>query len=118
MKSPSLAPRHALTLVAAALALAGCTVGPNYKGAPPAPSAATFVRAPQTGVAVATPTPAAWWQSLNDPQLDELIAAALAHNPDLHAAQARLREARAQLSQQRANALPKTSADLAAIRTR
>ncbi len=45
MKSPSLAPRHALTLAAAALALAGCTVGPNYKGAPPAPSAATFVRA-------------------------------------------------------------------------
>ncbi len=118
MKSPSLAPRHALTLAAAALALAGCTVGPNYKGAPPAPSADTFVRAPQTGVAVATPAPAAWWQSLNDPQLDELIAAALAHNPDLHAAQARLREARAQLSQQRANALPKTSADLAAIRTR
>ncbi|KKJ06890.1 RND transporter, partial [Burkholderia gladioli] len=39
MKSPSLAPRHALTLAAAALALAGCTVGPNYKGAPAAPSA-------------------------------------------------------------------------------
>ncbi|MEX3592346.1 MAG: efflux transporter outer membrane subunit [Burkholderia sp.] len=118
MQSITLVPRQALTLVCAALVLAGCTVGPDYKGTPVAPSAATFVRALKTGVIVATPMPAAWWQSLNDSQLNELIAAALAHNPDLHVAQARLREARAQLSQQRSNALPKTSANLAAIRTR
>ncbi|MEK6424041.1 MAG: efflux transporter outer membrane subunit [Burkholderia gladioli] len=118
MTSFSLPRRPALTLIAAASLLAGCTVGPNYHGAPATPSAATFVRAPQAGVAANAPTPSAWWESLGDPQLNELIAAALAHNPDLHAAQARLREARAQLSQQRANALPKTTADLAAIRTR
>ncbi|GAB7539371.1 efflux transporter outer membrane subunit [Burkholderia sp. 3C] len=118
MTSFSLPRRPALTLIAAASLLAGCTVGPNYHGAPAAPSAATFVRAPQAGVDANAPTPSAWWEALGDPQLNELIAAALAHNPDLHAAQARLREARAQLSQQRANALPKTTADLAAIRTR
>ena len=49
---------------------------------------------------------------------DDLIAAALAHNPDLHAAQARLRASRAQLSQQRAAQLPKSSATVAAIRMR
>ncbi len=123
MMSPllSLPRRPAPTLAAVALAaslLAGCTVGPNYPGAPRAPDAPDFVRAPQTGVLASAPTPSAWWQALHDPQLDALIAAALAHNPDLHAAQARLREARAQLSQQRANALPKTSATVAAIRTR
>ncbi|MGS1021191.1 efflux transporter outer membrane subunit [Burkholderia glumae] len=107
-----------LTLLALAGLLAGCTVGPDYHGAPPAPADAGFVRAPQAGVLAAAPAPSAWWHALGDPQLDALIAAALAHNPDLHAAQARLREARAQLSRQRADALPKLGADAAALRTR
>ncbi|WLE60579.1 efflux transporter outer membrane subunit [Burkholderia plantarii] len=114
----AMVPLAPLTLLALAGLLAGCTVGPNYHGAPPAPDDAAFVRTPKTGVLAAAPTPSAWWRALGDAQLNELIAAALAHNPDLHAAQARLREARAQLSQQRANALPKLSADAAVLRTR
>ncbi|WP_430494550.1 efflux transporter outer membrane subunit [Burkholderia sp. BCCCDS18] len=66
----------------------------------------------------AAPAPSAWWHALNDRQLDDLITAALAYNPDLHAAQARLRASRAQLSQQRAAQLPKSSATVAAIRMR
>ncbi|AJY09597.1 efflux transporter outer membrane subunit [Burkholderia dolosa] len=112
-------PRHAaLTLGAAACLLAGCTVGPDYRGAPAAPDTPIFVRAPASGVDAGTPAPSAWWHALNDRQLDALIAAALAHNPDVHAAQARLREARAQLTQQRAAQLPKSSATVAAIRMR
>ncbi|OXJ13879.1 efflux transporter outer membrane subunit [Burkholderia sp. AU6039] len=118
MKPLSLPRRPALTLCAAACLLAGCTVGPDYRGAPAAPDAPTFVRAPATGVDPTAPAPSAWWHALNDRQLDDLITAALAYNPDLHAAQARLRASRAQLAQQRAAQLPKSSATVAAIRTR
>lgn len=118
----SLAPLSAsLTVAAAACLLAACTVGPNYRGAPAvapeAASAANFVRTPAQGV---TPShaPSEWWLALDDPQLNALIAAAFAHNPDLRAAQARLRESRAQLQQQRANELPKVSASAAALRMR
>jgi NodT family efflux transporter outer membrane factor (OMF) lipoprotein len=105
----------------ATLVLAACTVGPDYHGAPDiAPEAVkngTFVRAPAQGV-LATHPPAAWWQALNDPQLNTLIDAALAHNPDVKIAQARLRQARSQLSGQRANELPKVSGAAAALRMR
>jgi NodT family efflux transporter outer membrane factor (OMF) lipoprotein len=105
----------------AALVLAACTVGPDYRGAPEiAPDAAksgAFVRAPAQGV-VATHAPAAWWQTLDDPQLNTLIDAAFAHNPDLKIAQARLRQARSQLRGQRANELPKVSGSAAAVRAR
>ena len=107
--------------LAAASALAACTVGPDYRGAPSvapqAANAASFVRAPATGI-VSTRAPAQWWLALNDPQLNALIDAALAHNPDLRAAQARLREARAQLQQQRAGEAPKVSTSVAAVRMR
>jgi NodT family efflux transporter outer membrane factor (OMF) lipoprotein len=110
-----------LTALAAACALAACTVGPDYRGAPSvapeAAGAATFVRTPAKGV-VPTPGPRDWWVALNDPQLNALIEAAFAHNPDLRAAQARLRESRAQLQQQRAAELPKFSASAAAVRMR
>ncbi|HVW52211.1 MAG TPA: efflux transporter outer membrane subunit [Trinickia sp.] len=107
---------------AALCGLAACTVGPDYRGAPPvaadALKAPAFVRAPSAGVVATVPSASAWWRSLGDPQLDSLIEAALAHNPDVHAAQARLREARAQLLGQRAKELPKASADVAAVRMR
>ncbi len=112
-----------IAMAAAALlsALSGCTVGPDYHGAPPvaqdARSSATFVRAPASGTA-ATPAPNQWWLAFNDPQLNDLIAAAFAHSPDVHIAQARLRESRSQLQKQRANELPKISGDAAALRMR
>jgi NodT family efflux transporter outer membrane factor (OMF) lipoprotein len=109
-----------LALLASLTALAGCTVGPDYRGAPDVTGtghANAFVRAPSTGI---TPTraPSQWWNTLNDAQLTALIDAALAHNQNLQAAQARLRESRAQLQQQRADALPTVSADAAALRAR
>jgi NodT family efflux transporter outer membrane factor (OMF) lipoprotein len=103
-------------------ALSACTVGPDYRGAPPVAAdsieSAAFVRAPAAGVVATAPTASAWWRELGDAQLDALIDAALAHNPDIHVAQARLREARAQLLGQRANELPKVSATAAALRMR
>jgi NodT family efflux transporter outer membrane factor (OMF) lipoprotein len=108
-------------LLASLAALPGCTVGPNYRGAPEVAGGAghanTFVRAPAMGT-TSTHTPSQWWNTLGDVQLSALIDAALAHNQNLQAAQARLRESRAQLQQQRAEALPTVSADAAALRTR
>lgn len=113
----------AASCVAATLAaLSACSVGPDYRGAPPVAAdsiaAPTFVRSPSVGVVATTPAVSAWWRALGDAQLDALVDAALAHNPDMHAAQARLREARAQLMGQRANEMPKASVDAAAVRMR
>jgi NodT family efflux transporter outer membrane factor (OMF) lipoprotein len=108
-------------LLSVALALPGCTVGPDYHGAPDvangAVHASAFVRAPVAGT-TSTHAPNRWWETLGDPQLNALIDAALAHNPDLSAAQARLRESRAQLQQQRAANMPKVAGDAAALRMR
>ncbi len=109
------------TLLAGACALSACTVGPDYaarrRWRPPPRRRRTSCALPATGF-VTTRAPSPWWHALNDPQLSALIEAALAHNPDVHAAQARLREARAQLQQQRADGMPKASFDAAALRTR
>jgi NodT family efflux transporter outer membrane factor (OMF) lipoprotein len=102
--------------------LAGCAVGPDYRGAPPVAQAAlaapAYVRAPAAAGIAPKPAPSDWWQGLGDPRLTALIEAALAHNPDMHAAQARLRQARAQFSQQQAAFTPSLTADAAAPRLR
>lgn len=118
-------PRHlripSSAVIAAITVLAGCTVGPNYRGAPDVANGAmhanAFVRTPINAV-MPGPAPSRWWESLGDPQLNALIDAAWKNNPDLHAAQARLRESRAQLQQQRAADMPKVSADAAVLRMR
>jgi len=103
--------RNALTILGAT-SLGACTIGPNYHGAPnvapEAGKAATFKRAPDNGTSSA-PGLAQWWKPLNDPELDNLIEAALANSPNIHAAEARLRESRAGLRQQQKNELPTTS---------
>lgn len=102
--------------LAAALLLAGCKVGPNYKGAPAvapnAMQATSFTRAPKDGVSAA-PTTAKWWEALGDPALNKLIETALVQSPDIHAAEARLVQSRAGLRGQRSNELPKSSGSAA-----
>ncbi|MDO6412941.1 efflux transporter outer membrane subunit [Sphingomonas sp. BIUV-7] len=100
--------RLALALLAGAASLAGCTVGPDYKGPPPLGAGApppAFVRADAAAVPTAAQT-GRWWTALGDATLDLLEQRALAANADLAAAQARLHQARAGLRVQRANTLP------------
>ncbi|MBN8838877.1 MAG: TolC family protein, partial [Sphingomonadales bacterium] len=103
--------RNALALLPLA-ALAACTVGPNYAG-PTAAGAvkppAGFVRAADA-TAPAAPTVALWWTGLGDETLDEVERRALAANPNVQVAEARLKQARASLRLERANELPSGNA--------
>lgn len=96
------------------LLLGACTVGPNYAGPPKGVgSAATppagFVRADNT-LATTAPAVADWWTTLNDPMLDWLEERALASNPNVAVAQARLKQARSSLRLERANQAPNANA--------
>jgi NodT family efflux transporter outer membrane factor (OMF) lipoprotein len=77
--------------------LAACAVGPDYR--PPQPvSPDEWQALPRTGVKVEspdTPSLAAWWTTLNDPTLDQLIGRAIAENKTVKQALARVVEARA-----------------------
>jgi len=95
------------------LALGACTLGPDYAGPPaalPLPEeGAGFVRAGDAPV-TAEPPLAQWWESLEDPMLAELERQALVASPDIAAAEARLRQARAVLRIDQADDLPTVSA--------
>jgi outer membrane protein TolC len=99
-----------LSFAAIAALLAGCSVGPDYQGppnaAPVAQQAANFHRASVAPVENAPASAGPWWEALNDPELSKLVVRALAGSPNLKAAEARLRQARAGLDQQRAAELP------------
>jgi NodT family efflux transporter outer membrane factor (OMF) lipoprotein len=82
---------------AVACVLAACAVGPDYR-APQAVSPDEWHELPQTGVKVESPDApslAAWWTTLNDPILNQLIERALAQNKTVKQAMARVIEARA-----------------------
>src|SRR5580698_10551635 len=99
-----------VAIVIAALTLAGCTVGPNYKR--PQIAAPQSFRAPEPlpqaqGASLADMK---WFEVFRDPQLDDLIKVALVQNYDLRAAVARVDEARANLGITRSNQFPQVGA--------
>ncbi|WP_255523496.1 efflux transporter outer membrane subunit [Rhodanobacter sp. DHB23] len=111
--------------------LAACAVGPNFKApAPPAVSGYTphpvVATAATPGVAggsaqhfeAGADIPGEWWTLFHSAPLDALIRQALAHNPDLKAAQAALRVAHEDMLAQRGAFLPSVSANLTASRQR
>lgn len=95
----------AAACVALACLVSGCAVGPDYQAprtaAPPAFSAVDGQAVPGVGEAVVTAAPladeteAGWWRLFGDPLLDSLMERVQTGNPDLKAAQARLRQAKA-----------------------
>jgi len=90
-------------LPVAALALAGCTLGPSYErpdlDIPPA------YRATADSAAAAWPAPD-WWRNFHAPELDRLIERARAYNNDIAAAVARVVQADAQVRISGAPLLP------------
>jgi len=89
---------RARALVAAAVLLAGCTVGPDYKR-PPVQVPAAF-RGGEPGAAVTPETMAdlKWWELFQDQTLQGLIRIAMQENYDLRVAAARILDARAQVT--------------------
>jgi len=97
-------------ITVAAVTLAGCTVGPNYKR--PQIAVPEGFRAPEPlpesqGASLADQK---WFEVYRDPQLDELIKVALVQNYDLRDAVSRVDQARANLGITRSNQFPQISA--------
>ncbi|MGY4515195.1 efflux transporter outer membrane subunit [Lysobacter sp. HA18] len=95
--------------------LAGC-VGPM----PRAPDAA-HVQPPvawRTSVGPTIPATTTWWTHFGDPVLTQLVEQALANNPDVAIAAARVAEARAQERVARSQLLPSLDLGVSASRSR
>lgn len=97
--------------VVAAVALAGCAVGPDYT--PPEPSASPAWHSELQDGLIHAPADramlASWWTTLADPTLSSLIERAVAGNLDLEIARARVRQARAARGAAEAGLLPSVS---------
>src|SRR5262249_21626525 len=85
-----------IALVPCLLLLSGCIlVGPDYHR-PSLQASASFANRAQEGLSTDT-VEAAWWRGFRDDRLDQLVE--LANNHDLRVATARIRDARALLSE-------------------
>ncbi len=104
-------PFLALTLLASALALAGCStlVGFSRPAAPVAPQWPASAQAADTAPAGDL---LPWRSFFTDPALQSLIALALEHNRDLRVAALNIEQARAQLGLRNADQLPTVNAAL------
>ena len=116
--------RLKMVALMAPLLTSACVVGPNFK--PPAPPAvSSYTPEPQPATTAATSgvpggnaqhlvagadIPAEWWTLFHSPELNALIAQALASNADLKAAQAALRVAHENTLAQHGAYLPQVGA--------
>ena len=96
--------------------LSGCATQPPHAPAPLAAAPAWSVAA--DGAAALAPSEPAWWTRLNDHAIDTLAPAALADNPTVAQALARVDEADANLGANAARRLPALQASLGASRAR
>lgn len=103
--------RHAFALGCAAL-LSGCLVGPDYQR-PELELPDDYVGASATATSLAE---LPWWTVFDDPQMLELLSAALENNRDLRRAAARVEEARARYGVARAAQFPTLSVEASAAR--
>jgi len=102
-----------LTLVAAAAALAGCAVGPDYVRPEVQASPSYYGDAALTARAVEAPAPALneWWDGFDDPELVKIVDTVIAQNLDLAASAERVSQARAIADHANAARKPQGSLD-------
>ncbi len=96
-----------------ALLLSACSMTPAMTR-PDLPVPAHYAQAEAPGQTGAKAVDAQWWQRFGSPELDQLIAEALAANHDLAAAVARIEQSRASARAARAALLPTVSASASA----
>lgn len=95
---------------AAALALAGCTVGPDFRPPDPgAPAGWGPVRADVPSRTNADEVDPLWWTRFNDPLLSSLVGRIAAQNLDLQTAAERVLQARAQREVVASQGLPRVN---------
>ena len=104
-----------LTIGLAALALAGCMVGPDYER-PTVPLPGAFTGADAATAATDAVLPE-WWRLFGDPTLDDLVAIARVNNTDIRQAVARIEEADANLRVVNAALFPQIDLGGTATRT-
>jgi NodT family efflux transporter outer membrane factor (OMF) lipoprotein len=104
-----------IVAIATALVLAGCITPPKLS---PRQKTIADDRLGLTAQ-ITAPVPAIdWWSTFNDPQLDGLMQQALADNPDLAQAMARVSEAQSFAEAARSGLLPSLSFDAQETRLR
>jgi NodT family efflux transporter outer membrane factor (OMF) lipoprotein len=110
--------RRLFALTALFVALAGCTVGPDYEK-PGNTLTAEFANSALLQQRVGeTPAPSldTWWTGFNDPELTRIIQRVLEQNLDLAVSMARVDQARAAAHEAGANRLPQGNLDAQAVR--
>ena len=107
-------PLRRTALLASALALAGCVVGPDYHR-PEVQAPATYLYPAGQDAALADTE---WWKGFGDPVLDGLITEALAHNRNIRIAAANVSQAAGVLQSTRSAFYPQVTYKADAGRTR
>lgn len=103
------------TVLLAAVALAGCVMGPDHRDPRPGSPAQTPFLSGNSPAFTGDEPPGRWWSLFGDPVLDRLVEQALRENTDLRVAAANLRRARAVLRETRSGLFP--TADFSASAT-
>ncbi|MGL5505029.1 MAG: TolC family protein, partial [Aeromonas veronii] len=101
---------HKLSWLALCMALSGCSQHSTYQR-PELAIAPTWQQA--EGAQLATQA-GPWWREFHDPQLDKLVEAVLAANPDMHVAALKLKSARLGAEQADTNLTPSVNGTIAA----
>ena len=118
-----------LAALVAALALAGCAVGPDFRS-PPAPEVKAYRADPLPNETIATDAPTGdaqrflegqavperWWTTFNSSELNRRVDQALAHSPTIASAQAALRQAQENTNAARGSLYPSIDANVGATR--
>ena len=102
------------TVLALALALAGCSVSMPQRPASTLAAPAAW----RSAVGPAAAPEALWWSRFGDPVLSDLVQRALAHNGDVRIAAARLQEYQARVTIAASAQQPGLSAALTPVRAR
>ena len=99
------------------IALAGCAVGPDYKR-PAVELPSSYPGAPPQASGASAAVAADWWTLYNDATLNDLVAATLQNNADLHKALARIDQAEAVLAEAGATLFPEIDIGASSTRSR
>lgn len=107
-----------LAAPAFALLLSACATSPYKNAAPTVDVPAGWSQSANTSASLDTAALTDWWTRFDDPVLDELIAGALAHSPDIRTAISKIAESRSVRGVEQSGLFPSLSAGVSGGGTR